>query len=467
LRRPPRVNPNLVIRDMRSGKVLPLYLLCGEEEYLIETTLEKMIETLLPDERVRDFNLEIFEGGDVSAGEVIAAAETYPLGAARRVIVVRNPSFLTGIKSDGLELLRKGIEHFQSGNLSRAAQYLSRALGLHPEEMEDGRKLSYAISAFKSENEGNLDREEVEFLDRAVELFRDVEVPSSGGGNDTGRFMDWIKSGLPPTAVLILIISGPISLPAVLQEEIQKVGLVINFEHLRSSYTLSRDPMFRAVSKHLARFNKTISPEAFSLLRERCENDLGRVFEELEKLVPYAGDRNRIEEEDVDRVVPESISSRVFELTDAIGGKDLSKALKALWQTLRSGEPPIKVHALITRQIRLIFQAKLIMQRGIIRGDMRMMDYRRFSETVYRNIPDMAVNLLPSSRQYNLLKQKPFPLFQALRLADNFTIDELKRDMERLLEADIALKTSRASPELILEELVIDLCSGKESKEGR
>jgi len=39
--------------------------------------------------------------------------------------------------------------------------------------------------------------------------------------------------------------------------------------------------------------------------------------------------------------------------------------------------------------------------------------------------------------------------------------------MERLLEADIALKTSRASPELILEELVIDLCSGKESKEGR
>ena len=467
MRKQPRVNPNLVIRDMRAGKVLPLYLLCGEEEYLIEVTMERMIDVLLPDKKVRDFNLEIFEGESVSAGEVMAAAQTYPLEAARRVIVVKNPSFLTGIKSNGLELLRKGIEHFGSGNFSRAAQYLCRALGIHPEEMEDEKRFSSAIAAFKSEREGDLDREEMEFLDRAVEIFRAVDVPSSGGGNDTRRFMDWIRSGIPPTAVLILIISGPISLPAGFQEEIRGIGLVINFEHLRSSYILSRDPMFKAVSKHLARLNKTISPEAFSLLRERCENDLGRVFEELEKLIPYIGGRDRIEEGDVDRVVPEAISSRIFELMDAIGGKDLSRALKALWQTLRSGEPPVKIHALITRQIRLIFQAKLIMRKGIIRGDMRMMDYKRFSETVYRNIPDMALTFLPSSRQYNLLKQKPFPIFQALRLADNFTVEELERDMERLLEADVALKTGRASPELILEELVMDLCGGREIKEGR
>jgi DNA polymerase-3 subunit delta len=466
LKRLPRVNPNVVIRNMKSGKILPLYMLCGEEEYLIETTLQKMIQVLLPDEKTRDFNLDLLEGGDLSAGEVIVAAETYPLAAPRRVIVLKNPSFLTGAKSDELNLLRKSVEQFRSDNLPRAAQYLARALGIPVEEITEGKRLQAAIARFRSENEDSLDREEIEFLDRAVEAFENVEVPSSHGGSDMERFLDWIRSGLSPTCVLILIVSGSISLRADLQEAIERAGIIINFEHLRSSYNLSRDPMFRAVSKHLAQFDKTISAEAFSLLRERCENDLGRVFEELEKLIPFVGDRSQIEESDVDRIVSEPISSRVFELTDAIGQRDASKALKALWRTLRSGEPPVKVHALITRQIRLIFQAKLIAQRGIIRGDVRMMDYKRFSETIYRNIPDMAVDLLPQSRQYNLLKQKPFPVFQALRLADNFTLQELRRAMERLFEADVALKTSQASPDLILEELVIDLCS-PENLKGR
>ena len=45
--------PN-IIKEMQAGKVRPVYLLCGEEQFLVETTLKQMLENLLSPE-TRDF----------------------------------------------------------------------------------------------------------------------------------------------------------------------------------------------------------------------------------------------------------------------------------------------------------------------------------------------------------------------------------------------------------------------------
>jgi len=57
----------------------------------------------------------------------------------------------------------------------------------------------------------------------------------------------------------------------------------------------------------------------------------------------------------------------------------------------------------------------------------------------------------------NVLKQHPYPLHLTLRQAKNFTIQELIKAMERLLEADIQLKTGRLTPKLVVEMLVMEL----------
>ena len=44
--------PNIV-KEIQGGKVRPVYLLCGEEQFLVETTLKQMLENLLSPETPR------------------------------------------------------------------------------------------------------------------------------------------------------------------------------------------------------------------------------------------------------------------------------------------------------------------------------------------------------------------------------------------------------------------------------
>ena len=65
--------PN-IIKEVQGGKVRPVYLLCGEEQYLVESTLKQMLENLLSPE-TRDFNLTHLDGAEVSVREILSAVE--------------------------------------------------------------------------------------------------------------------------------------------------------------------------------------------------------------------------------------------------------------------------------------------------------------------------------------------------------------------------------------------------------
>jgi len=72
-----------------------------------------------------------------------------------------------------------------------------------------------------------------------------------------------------------------------------------------------------------------------------------------------------------------------------------------------------------------------------------------------------VIDMLPEAKQSNVLKQHPYPIYLTVQQAKNFTINELIKAMERLLEADIQLKSGTLTPELVVEMLVVDLCKSK------
>jgi DNA polymerase-3 subunit delta len=74
--------------EVRSGKVGPLYLLVGEEAYLREKALHALIDAAL-EPAVRPFNLDVFRGGETPPGEIAERIQSFPLMAARRVVVVK------------------------------------------------------------------------------------------------------------------------------------------------------------------------------------------------------------------------------------------------------------------------------------------------------------------------------------------------------------------------------------------
>lgn len=77
-----------VEEDLRQQKFSPVYLFFGEEDFLIEQTVDLLIKQAL-DETAKSFNLDIVQGSDVDAKDIVSLASAYPMMSERRVVVVR------------------------------------------------------------------------------------------------------------------------------------------------------------------------------------------------------------------------------------------------------------------------------------------------------------------------------------------------------------------------------------------
>lgn len=90
-----------IMRDLKSWKYAPVYILMGDESYYIDRITDYIAENVLdPDDR--DFNQTVVFGADTTAAQVVDMAKGYPvMPAAHRVVIVKEAQ---GLKSlDALE----------------------------------------------------------------------------------------------------------------------------------------------------------------------------------------------------------------------------------------------------------------------------------------------------------------------------------------------------------------------------
>ncbi len=74
----------------------------------------------------------------------------------------------------------------------------------------------------------------------------------------------------------------------------------------------------------------TINQRALALLVDHIGNDLSRIQNEIEKLAVNLGDRKAISEDDIEKYIGVSKEFNVFELQDALGKKNLPKAIRII-----------------------------------------------------------------------------------------------------------------------------------------
>jgi DNA polymerase-3 subunit delta len=82
------LRPEDVIRALGKGRLAPFYLFYGPGEFRMEKVLEKIRASYIP-ESVRDFNLELFYGGETTPEEITLKAKSMPFMAKNRLILVR------------------------------------------------------------------------------------------------------------------------------------------------------------------------------------------------------------------------------------------------------------------------------------------------------------------------------------------------------------------------------------------
>lgn len=95
------LKPEEFSQELQKGAVGPLYCLYGEEPYLVERAVKRLLDLALPPEG-RDFNLALFYGKECKGEEVADAVQTFPMFADRRVVVVKRCNELTAAAQEAL-----------------------------------------------------------------------------------------------------------------------------------------------------------------------------------------------------------------------------------------------------------------------------------------------------------------------------------------------------------------------------
>lgn len=80
-----------LIEDIRTGHFRRVYLLYGEEAYLLLQYRRKLCDAIVPQDD--SMNRTVYEGRDISEGEVIDLAETMPLFSEHRLILLKDTGF--------------------------------------------------------------------------------------------------------------------------------------------------------------------------------------------------------------------------------------------------------------------------------------------------------------------------------------------------------------------------------------
>lgn len=174
-----------------------------------------------------------------------------------------------------------------------------------------------------------------------------------------------------------------------------------------------------------------ISQEAARFLADCVGTDLGVLNQAVEKLLLYVGERKLVELADVEKAVANTAQRSVFDLTNAIGAKNVPQALRLLDRLLDQGEELIKAFALIVRHFRLLAKAREILEKSGGNAG-----------------PDFA-------RQ---LKVHPFFAKDYAVQSKRFKKNGWKKCFETLFACDRALKSSRNPKQIVLEKLIWDLC---------
>jgi DNA polymerase-3 subunit delta len=173
-----------------------------------------------------------------------------------------------------------------------------------------------------------------------------------------------------------------------------------------------------------------IAPRAIETLLDAVGDDLAAIDDAVERLSLFIGVGQRIDAEAVMKCVTRIRVESIWSLVDAIGLRDRRKGIAAAQSLLADREPPLRLLAMVARQLRIVARMREALSEGL-----------RPQEAAKRAgaPPFKASDLTTSARQ--------------------FTADTLGEAFTLIARTDMALKSSKRPPDAVLQDAVLELCT--------
>lgn len=224
-----------------------------------------------------------------------------------------------------------------------------------------------------------------------------------------------------PTTVLVIVASHP---------DMRKKPFPILKKHSigGESPRLYDNQIPAWIESHVRKFKKTIAPQAAALLQSYVGTSLRELANEIEKLLIAVGEQPSIDTADVERVVGVSREYTVFELANAVGDKNIKRAVEIAERMIDGGESPIPMIAALTQHFIKLW---------------KLWDARR------KHSSDQEI-----ARAAGIV---PFFLAQYQRMLQRYTLPEIEQAFIVLARADELLKTSQGDEKVVLAVAISEI----------
>ncbi len=291
-----------------------VYLLFGEESYLVGQYRNDLVRALVPEGDTMNLNIHrsLPEFGQLQ-DEILSV----PFFAPFRVVV---------IEDSGL---------FQSRNKKQQS----------PEEGESG-----------SDDEARSETDEDEGED---------------SGEDMAAMLAAFLPNIPDSTVLIFTerpnrkkpgdSKGKVSVDkrGKLYKAVAKYGLAVEFE------ALTEKDISAWVLRQFKNDKVNITSGAFNLFLEKVGTDMNHVKTETEKLISFAGEGGEIHREDVEAITCEILEGKVFRMLELMTAHDRKGALALYDDLMQLREPVPMILVLAVRHLRELVLLKNCVDRGM------------------------------------------------------------------------------------------------------
>lgn len=444
-----------IFADLKKGIVAPCYLLYGEEEYLVTETLNKILDIILPDSS-RDFSLFYLDGENTDMDSLMENILTPSLLGDRKVVVVQNTTFFQS--RENLAKLVQKIRGSIDEQPAKAAKHFLTFLEIAGFSMEDLQNAGWqkiTDDEWSRIVKGDAGEEREKWLPRILEICSDSGLAEASGAGGAERLEGIFKNGLPAGNCLILT-AEDVDKRKKLYKIIAEAGVVHYFGEVKSE-TARKETLQRQAQRLLESNGKKLSPAAWIVLGRKTGFDLRRSMSELEKLISYVGDKALIDKDDVEEAVGRTKEEEIFALTTALSEKNQLAALDALKNLLDQGTHHLMILTMLVREIRLLLQARILVDSGKLPKFTPAMEYGWFQKVLYPTVGEL--NNTMAKREGLIFNQHPFVVYNALRNCIRFNNTRLIKFLDDLLELDRAFKSSASSPPLLLEMFLIKACS--------
>ena len=188
----------------------------------------------------------------------------------------------------------------------------------------------------------------------------------------------------------------------------------------------------------LLKEKKKIQIAAMDRLMLSVGTDLEGISHELEKLRDYVGERDVIEEKDVEAVCPLKAEDHVFWMIEAISQQNAVRTMRLYRDLLILREPPMRILAVLAGQVGRLLQIRDLRDQGFDQGEI-------------------------ASRT----GMKDFTVRKSIGQAQKLTAGQMKTILEYCAKAQEDIRSGAMSDQLALETVLVQSCHLGTAQKGK